>query len=34
MAPGYLAGGCLLLAAAVPLVDSWGTILGGMGDSL
>ena len=32
MALGYLAGGCLLLAAAVPLVDWWIMILGGFAD--
>ncbi len=31
MALGYLAGGCLLLAAAVPLIDGWVTLLSGLG---
>lgn len=29
MTIGYIAGGCLLLSAAVPMVDAWVTILGG-----
>ena len=31
MALGYIAGGCLLLAAAVPLVDGWMALLGNEG---